>query len=243
MIQDGVEAVRWAWVLINLGTSGRTRAGCNIAIRMRKKETFPTIPDELTVDTSRVTEMIMQSPAKRKCTSEWKKRKGNGKGNGKGGGGKQKSQWQLCGASTYNTWNQWAKEPPPLPFWPPGAISGPHPRFAGPAVTRGDSTAQGAIPGRTLGTHHTEVAGTPAKTHSTCISTRRHHYTSAGFNFPTRPHRLPPGADTVLQMRSPSSWWMMTMELIRRARLMGRRGFRCRTRTCTAVAPKPSVFR
>ena len=86
MIQDGINAVRWAWILIKFGTEKAVNKYCDwwitlvrrnsaklpqiktlwesfawdIAMRMRQTETFSTITDELMADLSTVNDALMQ---------------------------------------------------------------------------------------------------------------------------------------------------------------------------------------
>ena len=90
MIQNGIDAVRWAWILIKFGTEKAVNKYCDwwitlvrrnsaklpqiktlwesfawdIAMRMRQTETFNTITDELMADLSTVNDALMQSPGR-----------------------------------------------------------------------------------------------------------------------------------------------------------------------------------
>ena len=94
MIQDGIDAVRWAWILIKIGTEKAVNKYCDwwvtlvhrnsnklpqiktlwesfswdIAMRMRQTETFNTITEELMADLSTVNDALMQSPKKKPRT-------------------------------------------------------------------------------------------------------------------------------------------------------------------------------
>ena len=96
MIQDGIDAVRWAWILIKFGTEKAVNKYCDwwitlvrrnstklpqiktlwesfawdIAVRMRQTETFNTITDELMADLSTVNDALMQSPRKKQRTTD-----------------------------------------------------------------------------------------------------------------------------------------------------------------------------
>ena len=144
MIQDGIDAVRWAWILIKFGTEKAVNKYCDwwitlvrgnsaklpqiktlwesfawdIAMRMRQTETFNTITDELMA-------ALMQSPRKKQRTTDNHDRyqerikgtKANGKGRGYKGRGKGYKGW----GQQYNTpqWPaQWQMAPAPHAFPP-----------------------------------------------------------------------------------------------------------------------------
>ena len=128
MIQDGVDAVRWAWILIKFGTEKAVNKYCDwwitlvrrnsaklpqiktlwesfawdIAMRMRQTETFSTIIDELMADLSTVNDALMQSPRKKQRTTDnhdrYQERLKGNRANGKGRGYKGKGK-------AYKGWN------------------------------------------------------------------------------------------------------------------------------------------
>ena len=137
MIQDGIDAVRWAWILIKFGTEKAVNKYCDwwitlvrrnsaklpqiktlwesfawdIAMRMRQTETFNTITDELMADLSTVNDALMQSPRKKQRTTDnhdrYQERPKGTKANGKGRGYKGRG-------GGYKGWGQQYNTPP----WP-----------------------------------------------------------------------------------------------------------------------------
>ena len=119
MILDGVEAVKWAWILIKFGTEKSVIKYCewfttlvrknntrlaqiktlwetfawDIAMRMRQNETFPVITEEIMQDLTTVNDALMQSPKKKQRNDQeqqrWRTPKGQ-PGKGKGNKGKTK---------------------------------------------------------------------------------------------------------------------------------------------------------
>ena len=96
MILDGVEAVKWAWILIQFGTEKSIIKYCDwfttlvrkhntrlaqiktlwetfswdIAMRMRQNETFPIITEEIMQDLTTVNDALMQSPKKKQRNND-----------------------------------------------------------------------------------------------------------------------------------------------------------------------------
>ena len=111
MIQHGIEAAKWAWILIKTGTETSVIKYCEwiirlvrknssrlaqikvlwetftgeIAMHIRPNESFPNITDELMTDLTSVNDALMQSPPKKQRSeqSPWRTGKGKGKGKGK----------------------------------------------------------------------------------------------------------------------------------------------------------------
>ena len=143
MIQDGIDAVRWAWILLKFGTEKAVNKYCDwwitlvrrnsaklpqiktlwesfawdIAMRMRQTETFNTITDELMADLSTVNDALMQSPRKKQRTTDnhdrYQERPKGTKANGKGRGYKGRGRG-------YKGWGQQYNTPPwPAQWHPP----------------------------------------------------------------------------------------------------------------------------
>ena len=146
MILDGIEAVKWAWILIKFGTEKSVIKYCDwfttlvrknntrlaqiktlwetfawdIAMRMRQNETFPVITEEIMQDLTTVNDALMQSPKKKQRDNQepqrWRTPKGQ-PGKGKGNKGKTK------GTGKQWQWPQqaWATtwQPPAFPPQPP----------------------------------------------------------------------------------------------------------------------------
>ena len=119
MILDGIEAVKWAWILIKFGTEKSVIKYCDwfttlvrknnarltqiktlweafawdIAMRMRQNETFPVVAEEIMQDLTTVNDALMQSPKKKQRNDQelqrWRTPKGQ-PGKGKGNKGKTK---------------------------------------------------------------------------------------------------------------------------------------------------------
>ena len=133
MIQDGIDAVRWAWILIKFGTEKAVNKYCDwwitlvrrnsaklpqiktlresfawdIAMRMRQTETFNTITDELMADLSTVNDALMQSPRKKQRTTDnhdrYQECPKGTKANGKGRGYKGRGRGYKGWGQQYNT--------------------------------------------------------------------------------------------------------------------------------------------
>ena len=136
MIQDGIDAVRWAWILIKFGTEKAVNKYCDwwitlvrrnsnklpqiktlwesfawdIAMRMRQSKTFNTITEELMADLSTVNDALIQAPKKKQRTTDnndrYQERTKGNKANGKGRGYKGRGKGYKGWGQQYNTW-QW----------------------------------------------------------------------------------------------------------------------------------------
>ena len=98
MIQDGIEAAKWAWISSRSAPKLMKNSSqlpqikvlwgtftLEIAMRMQQNESFPNITDELMADLTTVNDALMQSPTEKQCSeqSSWRIGKGKGKGKGK----------------------------------------------------------------------------------------------------------------------------------------------------------------
>ena len=165
MIQDGIDAVRWAWILIKFGTEKAVNKYCDwwitlvrrnsnklpqittlwesfawdIAMRMRQSETFSTITEELMADLSTVNDALMQSPKKKQRTTDindrYQERTKGNKANGKGRGYKGRGKGYKGWGQQYNTW-QWPTQ------WQIPTTAHAFPRPTRPATTTHHATAQ-----------------------------------------------------------------------------------------------------
>ena len=155
MILDGIEAVKWAWVLIKFGTEKSIIKYCewfttlvrknntrlaqiktlwetfswDIAMRMRQNETFPIITEEIMQDLTTVNDALMQSPKKkqRNDQEQQQQRWRTPKGHpGKGKGNKGKK-------GTGKQW-QWP-QPTWTTTWQQPSFPPQPPHLAAPAAT------------------------------------------------------------------------------------------------------------
>ena len=125
MIQDGIDAVRWAWILIKFGTEKAVNKYCSwwITLVRRNSNKLPqikTLWESFAWDLSTVNDALVQSFRKKQSTTDnhdrYQERTKGTKANSKGSGYKGKGRGYKGWGQQYNTlqWpTQWQMAPAP----------------------------------------------------------------------------------------------------------------------------------